>query len=465
MASQTSVAQLGTKPIGSLLLEYSIPAIIGMTITSLYNIIDSIYIGHGVGALAISGLAVTFPLMNLIMAICLLVAVGGSTVASIELGRKNQNGASHVLGNLTVLSVVFGLVFGVGCLIFLDPLLILFGASSETLPYARDFMQVLLLSLPIGYLMLGLNNIMRSTGFPRKAMLSALLSVAVNIIIAPIFIFGLNWGIRGAALATVIAQAVALVWLVMHFMRGDTPVRFTSGIFKLRRNVVLPMLSIGLSPFLMNVCACIVVIFLNHGLYQHGGDLAIGAYGIINRVIMLFLMIVMGLTQGMQPIIGYNYGALQPARVRATLGYGMAVATGITFLGFLVFQLFPGALARMFTDNAELVALAVTGLRLCGAAFFLAGAQIIIASFFQSIGMVSVAIFLSLARQLLFIIPGLFILPLYFGLNGVWLSLPVADALAFIAAALILWRSWHFKVNPCGGFGDDADCLPPKDFQ
>lgn len=465
MSNQSSVAQLGTKPVGALLLQYSIPAIIGMTITSLYNIIDSIYIGHGVGAMAISGLAVTFPLMNLIMAICLLVAVGGSTVASIELGRKNQLGASNVLGNLTVLSVIFGFVFGALCLIILDPLLILFGASSETLPYARDFMQILLFSLPIGFAMLGLNSIMRSTGYPKKAMLTALLSVAVNVVLAPIFIFVLDWGIRGAAFATVIAQAISLVWIVLHFFRQDTPVRFTAGIFKLRRHVIMPMLSIGLSPFLMNVCACIVVIFLNNALYQQGGDLAIGAYGIINRVIMLFLMVVMGLTQGMQPIIGYNFGARQPARVRETLKYGIFAGSAVTLLGFLIFQFLPGPLSRMFTDNTELIDLAVGGLRLCSALFFLAGAQIVIAAFFQSIGMVSVAIFLSLARQLLFIIPGLLIFPIYFDLSGVWLSLPVADALAFLASALILWRSWHYKVNACGGFGDDADCTPPEDFE
>lgn len=464
MASSNPSASLESAGIGKLLLEYSLPAIIGMTVTSLYNIIDSIYIGHGVGALAISGLAISFPLMNLIMAICLLVAVGGSTVCSIELGRGNPQKAALVMGNVLVLGLIFGVAFGAGCLLFLDPILILFGASAETLPYARDFMRVLLMGLPIGYTMLGLNNVMRASGYPQKAMLTALLSVGVNVIVAPLFIFVFHWGIRGAALATVLSQCAALIWIFAHFRRQESLVHFQAGIYRLRASIMKAVLSIGLSPFLMNVCACVVVIIINLSLYRYGGDMAIGAYGIVNRVLMLFVMVVMGLTQGMQPIIGYNFGARKPLRVRKTLVYGVAAGAAVTTLGFLAFQLSPRPLARMFTDSAELVKLSVDGLRLCGAAFFLVGGQIVISAFFQSIGMASVAIFLSLARQLLFLIPGLILLPMAFGLDGVWLSMPVADSLSFIVAAAVLWRSWRNEVNPCGGFGDASACMPPDDF-
>lgn len=463
MPAQNPSNALETRPISKLLIGYSLPAIIGMTVTSLYNIIDSIYIGHGVGPLAISGLAVTFPLMNLIMAICLLVAVGGSTVCSIELGRKNTEGAALVMGHVLVLGLVFSVIFGALSLFFLRPILALFGASAETMPYAYDFMQVLLLGLPIGYTMLGLNNIMRATGYPKKAMLTALVSVACNIIIAPLFIFVFHWGIRGAALATVCSQCVVLTWIVAHFCKKDSTVHFTAGVYRLRAAVVRSILSIGLSPFLMNVCACVVVIIINNSLYRYGGDLAIGAYGIMNRVIMLFVMVVMGLTQGMQPIIGYNFGARKPLRVRRTLFYGVALGSAVTTLGFLAFQFLPHALASLFTSDPQLTEMAVTALRLGGLVFFLNGGQIVIASFFQSIGMPSVAIFLSLTRQLLFLIPGLIILPRFLGLNGVWASLPVADCLSFLVALGVLWRNWSNKNNPCGGFGDEADCLPPEE--
>lgn len=455
---------LETQTIGKLLVSYSIPAIIGMTLTSLYNIIDSIYIGHGVGAMAISGLAISFPLMNLIIAICMLVAVGGSTICSIELGRKNREGAAVVLGQVVVLGIMFGVVFGAACLIFLEPILLLFGASHETMPYARDFMQVLLLGLPIGYTMIGLNTLMRATGYPKKAMLTAMLSVGVNVVIAPLFIFVFHWGIRGAALATVLSQTVALAWILFHFVSRKSTIHFVAGIYRLRKSVILPILSIGLSPFLMNVCACVVVIIINHSLYRYGGDLAVGAYGIMNRVLMLFAMVVMGLTQGMQPIIGYNFGARKPLRVRKTLMYGVAAGMCVTTVGFLAFQFLPHALARLFTDSAALTDLAVPALRIGGLAFFLVGGQIVISAFFQSIGMPVVAIFLSLTRQLLFLIPGLILLPMWLGLNGVWVSMPVADTLASLLAVFVLWRSWRRQDNPCGGFGNETDCLPPEDF-
>ena len=315
---------LADAPISRLLPAYSLPAIIGMTITSLYNIIAGIFIGHGVGPLAISGLAVNFPLFNLIMALCMMVAVGGATVCSIELGRKNEERAGQVLGQVVIVNAVVSVAAALALHAFIDPILTLFGASDATRPYARDYIVVLLAGLPIGFLMLGLNNVMRASGHPVKAMGTALVSVAVNIALAPLFIFSFGWGMRGAALATVLGQTASCGWLLLHFFGGSSPVRFRAGIFRFRPALCREILAVGLPPFFMNACACLVVIIINRSLNHYGGDLAIGAYGILNRLVMLFGMVVMGLTQGMQPIIGYNFGAGRPDRHGGGRGHHVA---------------------------------------------------------------------------------------------------------------------------------------------
>ena len=426
MSSINASQVLETKPVGKLLLQYSIPAIIGMTVTSLYNIIDSVFIGHGVGPLAISGLAITFPLMNLIIAFSTLVGIGGATISSIYLGQKDTEKTNSVLGNVLLLCVINGFCFGGLTLIFLDPILHFFGASPATLPYARDFMQVILMGNPIAFTFIGLNNVMRATGYPKKAMLSSLLTVFANIILAPIFIFHLDWGIRGAALATVISQSIGLIWIVSHYLNKNTTIRFKPGIFKLKSRIIMSIFSIGMSPFLMNVCASSVVIILNNSFMRYGGDLAIGAYGIVNRVLTLFIMIEIGVTQGMQPVIGFNYGA------RKTLRYALIAGVSIMTFGFLLSQLFPSAIVGMFTDNHELMELSKFGLRVTCLMFPLAGCQIIITNFFQSIGKAKVSIFLSLSRQLLFLIPFLLILPRFWGITGVWSSMPMADFISFM---------------------------------
>lgn len=397
MAERNSPLILGTEPIGKLLIQYSVPAIIAMTVTSLYNIIDSIFIGHGVGALAIAGLAITFPLMNLVVAFCTLVGIGGATISSIFLGQKDKVRATEVVHNVLIMCIINAVCFGGLTFLFLDSILLFFGASHDTLPYARDFMQVILLGTPITYVFIGLNNVMRATGYPRKAMFSSLLTVGCNIILAPIFIFSFDWGIRGAALATVVSQTVAMVWVLVHFANKKNFIHFDSRYSRLKVRVVAKIFSIGMSPFLMNVCACVVVIFINNALQHTGGDLAIGAYGIVNRTLMLFVMIVMGITQGMQPIVA------------------------------------------MFTTSEELVDLSVTGLRISCAMFPFVGCQIVISNFFQSIGRAPVSIFLSLSRQLLFLLPLLLILPTYWSTNGVWLSMPISDFIAFVIAVMALW--------------------------
>lgn len=352
---------LGKESIGKLLLQYSIPAIIGMTITSIYNIIDSIFIGHGVGPMAIAGLAISFPLMNLVVAFCTLVSAGGSTLASIRLGQKDMKGATEILSHTLMLCITNSFFFGILSFIFLDDILVFFGASSETLPYARSFMQVILLGTPITYTMIGLNNVMRATGYPKKAMLTSMVTVVANIILAPIFIFHFEWGMRGAATATVISQLIGMVWVVSHFVKKDSTVHFEGNIWKMKRRIVESIFAIGMSPFLMNVCACAIVIIINNSLQNYGGDMAIGAYGIINRLLTLYVMIVLGLTMGMQPIVGYNFGAQKIDRVKQTLRLGIISGVVITSSGFIICEFFPHAVSALFTDSDELIDLAVDG--------------------------------------------------------------------------------------------------------
>ncbi len=432
---------LGTSPISKLLIQYSVPAVIASVVTSLYNIIDSAFIGRGVGSMAIAGLAITFPLMNLVVAFCVLIAAGGATISSIFMGQKNIARASEVINNVLTLCLIHSILFGGLTLIFLDEILLFFGATAETLPYAREFMQVILAGAPISYIFIGLNNLMRATGYPTKAMVSALMSVAVNIILCPIFIFVLEWGIVGAALATICGQSVAFVWVLHHFLSKDSFVHFDRNRKWLSWPVVKRIYSVGMSPFLMNVCGCVVVIVINQALLNSAvGDenLAVGAYGIINRITMFFVMIVFGVAQGMQPILGYNFGANNWARVKQTLSKGLFIGACITIVGWGITELFPDVLSGFFTIDRELIDIARDGFRISFIAFPVVGGQIVITNFFQSIGKPKLSIFLSLTRQLIFLIPFLLILPEFFGINGVWASMAASDLLAFLVALATL---------------------------
>lgn len=434
---------LGSFPINKLLVQYSVPAIIAMVATSVYNIIDSIFIGHGVGAMAIAGLAITFPLMNLVIAFCTLVAVGGATISSIFMGQKNISRATDVVNNVMTLCLIHSIIFGGLTLLFLDPILYLFGATAETIGYAREFMKVILYGTPLSYVFIGLNNLMRATGYPAKAMISALITVIVNVILAPIFIFHFHWGIGGAAFATVCGQFVGFLWVLWHFLSKSSFVHFEKGNSWLTFSLIKKMYGIGLSPFLMNVTACFVVVFLNKSLLENAGgvmegNLAVGAYGILNRVTMFFVMIVFGVTQGMQPILGFNYGALKWDRVKKTLYMGIWIGVGITFVGWGLCELLPDALASMFTTDHELIDIARRGFRIYFICYPVVGCQIVIQNFFQSIGKPALSIFLSLTRQLIFLLPLLAILPKHFGVPGVWASMAGSDVLAFILALLTM---------------------------
>lgn len=438
MAGLKTPTALGTENIGKLLMQYAVPAIIAMTASSLYNMVDSIFIGHGVGPLAISGLALTFPLMNLAAAFGSLVGVGASTLVSVKLGQKDYDTAQRVLGNVLVLNILLGVAFTLVVMPFLDPILYFFGGSDATVPYARDYMEIILVGNAITHLYLGLNSVLRSAGHPQKAMYATVATVVINTILDPVFIYGFGWGIRGAAIATILAQIIALVWQLKLFSNRDELLHFHRGIFRLKRKIVFDSLAIGMSPFLMNMAACFIVILINQGLKRHGGDLAIGAFGIVNRLVYIVVMIVMGLNQGMQPIAGYNYGARLYPRVTRVLKLTIVYATAVTTVGFAIGMTVPRLVVSIFTSDTELIDLSARGLRIIIMFFPIIGFQMVTANFFQSIGMAGKAIFLSLSRQLLILVPCLLVLPRFWGALGVWISMPVSDLLASLIAALML---------------------------
>ena len=419
MVGQKTPTALGTENIGKLLMQYAVPAIIAMTASSLYNMVDSIFIGHGVGTMAISGLALTFPLMNLAAAFGSLVGVGAATLISVKLGQKDYDTAQRVLGNVFVLNILLGVAFTVIVMAFLDPILYFFGGSDETVGYARDYMYIILLGNTITHLYLGLNAVLRSSGHPQKAMYATIATVIINTILDPVFIYGFGWGIRGAAIATIVAQIISLMWQLWIFSSKEELLHFHRGIFRLKRKIVFDSLAIGMSPFLMNMAACFIVILINQGLKKYGGDLAIGAFGIVNRLVFIIVMIVMGLNQGMQPIAGYNFGAKQYERVTKTLKLTIIYATGVTTFGFIIGMLFSDTVVGIFTSDAELIELSAKGLRIVVMFFPIIGFQMVTANFFQSIGMASKAIFLSLTRQMVVLLPCLLILPRFFGAAGV----------------------------------------------
>lgn len=443
MAEQKIPTALGTENIGKLLMQYAVPAIIAMTASSLYNMVDSIFIGHGVGTMAISGLALTFPLMNLAAAFGSLVGVGASTLISVKLGQKDYATAQKVLGNVFVLNILLGVAFTVVVMAFLDPILYFFGGSENTVGYARDYMEIILLGNAITHLYLGLNAVLRSAGHPQKAMYATIATVVINTILDPLFIYGFGWGIRGAAIATILAQMISLSWQLKVFSNKDELLYFHRGIFRLKRKIVTSSLAIGMSPFMMNVAACFIVILINQGLKRHGGDMAIGAFGIVNRLVFVVVMIVMGFNQGMQPIAGYNFGARLYQRVTKVLKITIGYATAVTTFGFLVGMLMPDLVVGIFTSDEELIALSARGLRITVMFFPIIGFQMVAANFFQSIGMAGKAIFLSLSRQLLILLPLLLILPTFYGVDGVWYSMPASDFLASLIAAVMLW--WQFR--------------------
>lgn len=429
---------LGTRPVGHLLMQYALPAMVAMTAASLYNIIDRVFIGQVVGPMAISGLAITFPFMNLGAAFGAAVGVGSSTSISVKLGQRDYQTAEQLLGNTVTLNLIIGIAFSVVSLLFLDPILRFFGASDHTLPYARAFMQIILLGNVVSHMYYGMNAVLRAASKPREAMIATILSVGLNIIFDFVFIYWWRWGIRGAALGTVVAQSIALTWQMRFFADKRQLLHLKRGIYRLKGSLVKLILSIGVSPFLMNATACVIVIFMNNQLVRYGGDLSVGAYGVANALAMVFMMFVMGLNQGMQPIAGYNYGSQQFDRLRRVVDISIIAGVCIMTVGWLVAMFLPHAVARLFTSDPQLTRLSVKAVRINMLMFPLVGAQMVITTFFQCIGKVKLSIFLSLSRQLIILLPLLLLLPLFFGIDGVWYSLPSSDFLAAVIAAVTM---------------------------
>lgn len=432
--------ELGTERVSVLLRKYAVPAIIAMTASSLYNIVDSIFIGQGVGPYAISGFAITFPFMNLAAAFGSLIGVGASTLSSVLLGQRDYDNARKVLGNVVVLNFIIGGLFTILSLAFLDPILYFFGASDNTITYAKEYMVIILAGNIVTHMYLGLNALLRSSGHPKQAMSATMLTVVLNCILDPIFIFVFDMGIAGAAWATVLSQMVALIWLLRIFSNKEELIHFQRGIFRLQKKIVMDSLAIGLAPFLMNSVSCFVVIFINRQLLKYGGDLSVGAYGIVNRYVFLFMMIVMGFTQGMQPIAGYNYGARQYDRVKEVLMRTIKWAMLIMTTSFVVGQLIPRTVVSAFTSDPELIEKAAHGVRIIVLAFPVIGINLVTSNFFQSIGKPKRSIFLSLSRQLIFLTPLLYILPTFMGEKGVWWSFAISDIISTVVACLLLYQ-------------------------
>ena len=440
MDKNKATLELGSKPVGKLLMQYALPAIIAMTASSLYNMVDSIFIGQGVGALAISGLAVTFPFMNLSAAFGAGVGVGSSSYLSVKLGQRDYSTAQRILGNNVTLNIIIGFIFSVVSLIFLDPILYFFGASDQTIPYAREYMIIILLGNIITHLYFGMNAVLRAASKPRQAMYTTIFTVVLNSILDPLFIYTFDMGIRGAAIATILSQTVALAWQIRLFSDKGELLHLKRGIYRLDNRIVKNILGIGISPFAMNATACLVAIFVNQRLLEYGGDLAVGAYGIANRVAFIFIMINFGVNQGMQPIAGYNYGAQNYDRLMRVLKLAMIAGTCVTTSGFIVAEFMPHLCVRLFTNDKVLTDLAVNGIRIMMAAMPIVGYQMIVTNFFQSIGKAKISIFLSLSRQLLFLVPLIGVMPLFFGVNGVWVAMPISDSFSAIFALVMMVR-------------------------
>lgn len=441
---------LGEEKIGKLLLQYSLPAITATVASSLYNVIDRIFLGQGVGPLAISGLALTMPLMNLLAAFGAMVGVGASTMISIRLGERNDEGAKLILGNALLLNIIIGSVLALVCFLALDFILLTLGASPATLPYAKEFMQIILAGNVFTHIYLGLNSITRASGYPRKAMRLTLWTVFINLILAPLFIFIFHWGIKGAALATVIAQMIGTFIAIRHFRIKSHQVHFAKDYIKLKIKIIREIISIGISNFLMLICATLVVVIVNLSLKKYGGDLAIGAFGIISSIVGVFIMIIIGFNQGMQPIAGYNYGAKKMKRVLDAFKMTVFAATIISLLGFLLAELVPKIIVRIFTTDPELIQFAVNGMRLSFLAFPIVGFQMVASTFFQSTGKPKLSIIMSMSRQVIFLIPALLILPHFFDINGVWYAISASDFLAALVTSLLLRQQFikHWNVKP-----------------
>lgn len=443
MSDNSNLNILLTKSPGRLLWEYSLPAVTGMLVMALYNIVDRVFVGQVVGPQAIAGLTVTFPVMNISTALGVLIGVGASARVSIFLGQKKTDLAEQVLGNAFIMTILIGISYIIGFYFFLEPLLRSFGASDATLPYAFEFMTWQLPGLLFANLTYSMNNLIRSSGYPKVAMYTMLLGAAINVILDPVFIYWLDMGIRGAAIATDIAMFISMLFVLLHFTRKNVTIRFRKGIYKLDWNIIWGMITIGAAPSIVNVAGCLINIIINNSLLTFGGDNAVAAAGIFTTFTQVQISVVVGICQGMQPVIGYNYGAGRIDRLKKVYYWAVLASTVIVGTGWLVSNLFPHLIPRCFSTDSGLIAVATSALHIALTCFWMVGFQIVSTTLFQAVGAAAKSIFLGLTRQVIFLLPLLYLLPRWYGLNGIWYSFPAGDACATIVTILLVWHEFH----------------------
>lgn len=435
---KSSVYQLGNESVSRLLWQYSLPAIVGIVVMQLYNIVDRIFIGQGVGSDAIAGLAITFPVMNLSAAVGTLIGAGAAARISIVLGQNDKRKAELILGNSLVLTLLFGVIYVSIFAIFIDDILRLFGASEVTLPYAHDFMAYILPGMLVMNLCFSFNNIMRASGYPTRAMVTMFIGACLNVILAPLFIFVFDWGIKGAAIATDIAMTISMIFVMMHFFSKKSELHFKPGIYKLKWSIFTAITAIGAAPFVVNMAGSALNGIVNNVLHQYGGDDAVGALGILMTYAQLLVMVVIGITQGMQPIIGFNYGARKFHRLKRAFWLSVAAGSAVTFLGAMGAQFCPEYIARAFTTDSDLIEKTAQALRISTVAFWAVGFQIVSTSLFQSLGLAGKSIFLSLTRQILFLLPLIYIFSSVLGLQGVWMAYATSDIVATLVTTVMV---------------------------
>ncbi|MCY6485135.1 MATE family efflux transporter [Clostridium aestuarii] len=437
--------ELGTGKISSLLWKFSIPAIIGMMVNALYNIIDRIFIGQGVGSDAIAGLAITLPISTIIMAFGMLVGIGACTLVSIKLGEKKHKEAEQILGAAVLLDIIISGAVGILGVIFIKPILITFGASNVTFPYAKEYIIIILAGAVVQNIGFGINNIIRSEGNPKIAMRTMLVGGFLNIILDPLFIFdfGLGLGIKGAAIATVISETVNTILVMYYFINKNSGsiLKLKKSTVKLNIQISAKIFAIGLSPFSMQIASSAVTALYNRGLYKYGGDIAVAAMGIIVSISLFVFMPIFGINQGVQPILGYNYGAKSYARVKDALKLAIYAGVGIGTIGFIAVEFFPEILISLFSrNNPELINLGARGLKIDLMFLPIIGYQIVASNYFQAIGKAKISIFLSFLRQVIVLIPIIIILPRYLHLDGLWFSQPIADIIAVFITGYFLYK-------------------------
>jgi putative MATE family efflux protein len=435
--------QLATEDISKLIVKFSIPGIIGMMVNALYNIVDRIYIGKipGEGARALTGVGLTFPISTIILAFSLLVGVGTSARISILLGQKRHKDAEELLGTSLLLAIGFGVLITILGLIFLDPILYAFGASEATFPYAKNYIRIILAFSIINTCSFSMNHGIRGSGNPRRSAMTQMVGAIVNIILDPVFIFVLNMGVQGAAIATIIGQATAAALVFSYYLSESSNVKLRFRNLRLNQEYALKIFSIGMSPFSMQLSSSAVGVVVNNTLRAYGGDLAIGAMTAITSIFSLCFMPVLGMNQGLQPIIGYNYGAGNYPRVKKALEQGILAATCITSFFFLLTQLFPKWIISLFNNDPQLLEIGAHGIRIYMLMSPLVAFQVLSTNYFQSIGRAAISMFLSLLRQVILLIPLYFILPRFLGLKGIWISTPVSDTIAILVTAFLIWRA------------------------